>query len=403
MDNFHHIIEQDRLELLLKFPLFGKCICHCEIQPIKSQNKLSCNDCRRIYLAAEIYCRLPREQRLALLAHEVTHIVLRHPFRLGNREIERFDFAADAEISFLLEKEKFASVYRLPIDPAWEGLTAEEIYERLPEKLPSKVPEHWYPGVFFPVAISAGQINSSINDDSGGKAINVLDSSGNSDAYSGFDAETELFCCQLAQTAKQSLALRSDGYGNGSGGILDVLDKLDNSRVDWRNLLHQFIRDCRGGSYHWLPPNRRYASQGLYFPGRRQKEFCGIIALDTSGSNVIKLPDFVGEVEKLLHSFGKFSLKILECDTVIHQVTEITSNQTPHDWYNHRFAGGGGTDFTPVFHYIRDNRLHPEVLIFFTDGYGECPKQRPPYPVLWLLTENGEVTVDWGISVKMRD
>jgi predicted metal-dependent peptidase len=167
-------------------------------------------------------------------------------------------------------------------------------------------------------------------------------------------------------------------------------------------LLRQFIRECRGGSYRWLPPNRRYISKGLYLPGRKQEIFRGIVALDTSGSTVDQLPEFAGEVDKLLRSFGKFKLTVLECDTAVRNVTEITSEQPSYYWNTHRFSGGGGTDFTPVFEYIRRKRLRPEVLIFFTDGDGRCPKNRPEYPVLWLLTDDGEAPVEWGFTVKMK-
>ena len=83
-------------------------------------------------------------------------------------------------------------------------------------------------------------------------------------------------------------------------------------------------------------------------------------------------------------------------------MTEITSEQSPYSWNQHQFAGGGGTDFTPVFDYIRNKRLRPEILIFFTDGDGSCPEIRPGYPVLWLLTDDGEAPVEWGFSIKMK-
>ena len=60
------------------------------------------------------------------------------------------------------------------------------------------------------------------------------------------------------------------------------------------------------------------------------------------------------------------------------------------------------TDFAPVFKYIKDKRLTPDVLVFFTDGDGACPRANPGYPILWLLTENGEPPVSWGVLVKMK-
>lgn len=424
MNDFTRTIEQDRLELLLRFPFFGKCICHCEILPVRQNDVLSCNDCRRIYLAAEIYCNLAQSQRLWLLSHEVCHIVLRHAFRKGERDEERFNFAADAEISFLLNGEDLSPVYTLSVASDWKGLTAEEIYDKLPDNnIPDNIPMHCYPSGTSGVADKVD--GKSVENEAGGEypvggsynnGDDTAKDSGNNgtsprefstqnsvgDPCSNFDIETELFCRQLAEEAKLTNIFSHDGRGDGIGEILEMLEKLETGKVDWRSLLRQFIRECRGGSYRWLPPNRRYISKGLYLPGRKQKIFRGIVALDTSGSTVDKLPEFAGEVDKLLRSFGKFKLTVLECDTAVRNVTEITSEQPSYYWNTHQFSGGGGTDFTPVFEYIRRKRLRPEVLIFFTDGDGRCPKNRPEYPVLWLLTDDGEAPVEWGFTVKMK-
>ncbi|MBQ7402421.1 MAG: hypothetical protein IJW05_03160 [Lentisphaeria bacterium] len=67
-----------------------------------------------------------------------------------------------------------------------------------------------------------------------------------------------------------------------------------------------------------------------------------------------------------------------------------------------RFSGGGGTDFTPIFQYIKDKNMHPNILVFFTDGNGSCPQNAPGYPVLWLLTEKGTAPVSWGYKIQMK-
>ena len=115
-----------------------------------------------------------------------------------------------------------------------------------------------------------------------------------------------------------------------------------------------------------------------------------------------ELPGFVGEVEQLMRSFGKFELTVIECDAAVGNVTGVSSDTKPHDWRKHRFSGGGGTDFTPVFKYIKEKRLNPNVLVFFTDGDGACPGANPGYPVLWLLTDDGEPPVPWGVPIKMK-
>ena len=90
------------------------------------------------------YFALDPESRIQILSHEVLHIALRHAFRCANCDQERFSFASDAEIYFLL-KEQFNLPDAPAYDEEWKDLTAEEIYERLPINLPVKSQEHFYP------------------------------------------------------------------------------------------------------------------------------------------------------------------------------------------------------------------------------------------------------------------
>ena len=519
-ETFMVLVEEDRMELLLRYPFFGRVICQCELVPVQSPNApIACNDCRRIYLSERAYTALSPEARLLILAHEVLHITLRHAFRKGNRDEERFSFAADAEIYPLL-RDDFPQQGMVDYDEDWNGLTAEEIYELLPKNLPEPPPMHCYPsntpsddghgdkedanhskdeslscdgaenvegaeedadntkaqksddhegedsvqdegnvpgedegqddgdgngdngdgdgqgngggnGSGNGNGQGDGQSNgdgqgqgagqrskedSSENGQNGGTSGDVDGKiSGNTqdsddgvpcksqknDRQPSFDADTEMFCRNLSAEAQIELKTKN-GRGNAPGNLLRLLEKINAAHIDWKSLLRQFIREVRGGSYRWLPPNRRFISRGLYLPGRRQKMFRGVVALDTSGSTVDDLPDFVGEVECLMRSFGKFELTVIECDAAIGNVTVVSSNTRPHDWRNHRFSGGGGTNFSPVFEYIEGKRIRPDVLLFFTDGDGFCPQANPGYPVLWLLTGNGEAPVPWGFHIKMK-
>ena len=47
------------------------------------------------------------------------------------------------------------------------------------------------------------------------------------------------------------------------------------------------------------------------------------------------------------------------------------------------------TDFRPVFRKIENLGIHPKVLVYVTDTYGTFPEKAPPYPVLWLVTAEG--------------
>lgn len=67
--------------------------------------------------------------------------------------------------------------------------------------------------------------------------------------------------------------------------------------------------------------------------------------------------------------------------------------------------GGGGTDFTVVFHYIKSNMKHDlsSVIIIFTDGHGLFPEEADilDIPVLWLI-DNEDVNPPFRKVARLR-
>ena len=416
------LVEQDRFELMMRCPFYGRIICSVELVVVSDpQVRLACTDYRRIFISGNAYSALPEKMRLAVLAHEVLHIALRHAFRIGDRDKNRFEKAADIEVTFVLT-ESFPDPYGIKVKEKWRELTAEQIYDLLPsrENKTKAKSDHCSPEDDKEGGIGSENKQANADDGDGDGSGNGENGDGNGGGSScgggagnddsnqaplsefrpQFDAETEMNCVSLSSGMMMDMKMSGSGLGKGIGsapGSLErLLSKLNAPRVKWQVLLRQFIRLCRGGSYSWMRPNRRFISRGLYLPGRQTKSFSGIVALDTSGSTTEALPQFVAELTGLLKSFGKFDPTIIECDAMIQQIWTVSSNEPTPDLTQHEFEGGGGTSFTPVFDYIRDHHLTPNVLIFFTDGYGPCPENKPPYPVLWMLTQGGVAPVSWG-------
>ena len=516
------IAEQDRFELMMRCPFFGRIICSAELVVVSDpQVPLACTDYRRIFISADSYPRLPEEIRLAVLAHEVLHIALRHAFRIGNRDKNRFEKAADIEVTFVLT-ESLPDPYGIKVKEEWRDLTAEQIYELLPtkENKTSAMSTHCSPkdnkpdekdteegqisddkresasgsgngsnaedgasgngqdsgsgsnaedgasgngqgngsgegsgsgsnaedgasgngqgngsGEGSGNGDDAGQGNGSEEgsgnsdnsdaeegDSSNGKSSTIEgdDSSGNSKksnrgkrSFDGnqeeffefrpqFDAETEMYCSGLSAGVRMDMKMNRQDIS--SPAIERLLKKLDKPRVKWGTVLRQFLRLYRGGSYSWAHPNRRFISHGLYLPGRYGlKGFSGIVALDTSPSTKSVLSRFVSELVALIKAFGKYDLMIIECAASISQVWRVSSDEPNFDMEQHKFRGGDGTCFTPVFEYIHDHHLTPNVLIYFTDGEGPTPEIKPQYPVIWMLTKNGKVPVSWGHAINYEE
>ena len=127
------------------------------------------------------------------------------------------------------------------------------------------------------------------------------------------------------------------------------------------------------------------------------------VAVDTSGSCLGDLPQFFSELSSLLGSFGNYDITVIQCDEEIGSVEKFTSDHPIPKNYGWTVTGGGGTSFVPVFDYVKSHGMHPAVLVYVTDGYGDAPAKAPPYPVLWVLTADAtENFAPWGQKLHLN-
>ena len=90
-------------------------------------------------------------------------------------------------------------------------------------------------------------------------------------------------------------------------------------------------------------------------------------------------------------------IKIIECDDEIRKVYDIKTSKD----IMKRSRKSGATKFSPVFKYIKDNRLSDRVLIYFTDGVGEKELTIKPTikNVIWVLTGEEGLSLNKGIGI----
>ena len=127
------------------------------------------------------------------------------------------------------------------------------------------------------------------------------------------------------------------------------------------------------------------------------KEF--VIAIDTSAScrgRVVQA--FLNKTYSILKSsenfFRKVNIHIIQCDSQVQSDTKITCDDDFEAFMKHgKLEGFGSTDFRPVFTYVnqcieRGEFENLKGLIYFTDGYGVFPSQKPPYDTAFVFLEN---------------
>jgi predicted metal-dependent peptidase len=189
-------------------------------------------------------------------------------------------------------------------------------------------------------------------------------------------------------------AARTQGHLPAS--IQRIVDALLVPKLDWRRILAEFLTPSRS-DWDWRRPDRRIlAASGFHIPSLHSEDLEDVVvAIDTSGSiGQDELETFLAEVCEILATSHRTRAWVLTCDAELHAVVEASEQTTPEELAP-ALNGGGGTDFRPVFDWIRDRGISPACVVYLTDGYGTYPEQQPPYPVLWVLTRD-HMTPPWG-------
>lgn len=198
-----------------------------------------------------------------------------------------------------------------------------------------------------------------------------------------------------SQQAMQTAEMQGKGKGAGSvpGSIRRKIEEKKKSVVDWRKLLDDFVQE-ETTDYSFSPPDRRFADYDFFLPDFNEKEFVPkdiLFMADTSGSiDQEDLGKVFAELRGAIEQFnGKIKGKLGFFDA---EVTAPIPFSVVGELEKIIPYGGGGTDFTVIFDYIRDNMSQciPSALVIFTDGYGPYPSVEATMniPVLWIINNN---------------
>ena len=183
----------------------------------------------------------------------------------------------------------------------------------------------------------------------------------------------------------------------------DVLERLDEplppeTYMDWRAALQRFVACVRAPVHTYARPSRRFPDLAGVVPGRMWYPSNSgrptlLAAIDTSGSmSATELSEIAAHL-RVLHGLAKIT--IAECDAHIQRVYRFEGRLDS-------VAGGGGTDFRPIFEpaFLVDHE--PDGVIYFSDGWGPYPQDEPRMRTLWVLTKPWQFDCPWGDKAELR-
>lgn len=355
-----------RVSMLIKAPFFGNLATRLKFIDASAWCPTLATDGKNFYYNKDFVDALgQRDGELEFgIGHEVLHCVYDHMNKdmLGDRDRRLANIAQDYVInSDLVEAQigKKIELVEICFDYQYRGKHWLEVYDELFDKA-----EKIYQKTF--------DMHLDGDGDEDGKGGEGDGQNGPNDGSQGpiryTDEEKEQIKQEMQNAVLQSAKVA--GAGNLPSGVKRLLQDLLNPQLDWRELLAMQIQSVIKSDYTWMNPSRKGLDAGMYLPGMDREQTIDVaIAIDTSGSiSEDMLRDFLSEVKGIMEQYTDFTVTLFCFDTEVHNPQRFTENNV-QELMEYDIQGGGGTDFTVCWDYMKDAGIVPQKFVMFTDGY----------------------------------
>ncbi len=376
--------------------------------------------------------------------HMIMHCIFHHPFIETLLDVECWDLACDiaAEAATLELNVKIAATGKdapqkkviTDLQRQLKFLTAEKLYRHFldqnlsPEKKKQMQELFYRDSHTFWHNPGDGKQDSKVNakdKKTGDQDIennNTANLSGNNETDEGEQSQEGVNNTasglsgikkawqQISERAQVDLETISKQWGKDSSNLLQSIHNVTREKYDYSQFLKKFsvmgeVMKVNEDEFDYI-----FYTYGLklykripliepleYKETKLVREF--VIAIDTSGSCSGELVQkFIEKTYNILLEtesfFSKVNIHIIQCDTVIQEDYKIT-NRAEFDNFirDVKLKGFGGTDFRPVFDYVDRLITQKEFsnlkgLIYFTDGHGTFPQQKPAYESAFIFLDD---------------
>ncbi len=320
-----------------------------------------------------------------LVAHEVTHIAMRHISRCRNRDATKWNIAADIVTNGMVESMGLKLPPGAIRDKELQSLSVEEVYRRIDKPSPLQVRK-----------LGARE---------GHKGRDLLKPA---QGGSGPDSrEEEHHAAKWRDVIRKALTVQrmhNQRAGNAGLDAFREIEGLLDPQLDWRTMLWRYVVRL---PYDYLGWDRRFVHRGIYTEQLDGETLTVAACLDTSASvSSEMLRALLSELQGIRTAYPAILVAVYFADTRLHGPFWLSrDSDLPIP------VGGGGTTFEPFFEAIAeagesndDGALHtvPDLAIYLTDGWAEVPELEPDVPVMWLVPLGERTEFPWGEVVPME-
>lgn len=381
-----------RIGLLLRHSFFGNLATRLTLTNADEWCSTAATDGLKFYYNSRFITMLKPKEVEFLVGHEVLHVVYDHIDRRGIRDPEIFNIANDYAVNADLKRHKvgeFITTVPCLYEQKYDGKASEEIYDDLMQNAKK-------------ISID-DLIDKMIDDHMDGDSEGDADGDGDGDSKKGkskrptmSDEERE----RVRQEVKQAIlnAAQSSEAGTIPKGVERLIKQFTEPVMPWRELIQTNLTSTIRTDFSWMRPSRRNWHMDAVMPGMTPGEEIDVtVAIDMSGSiSNTQAQAFLGEIGGMMNAFDGYKVHVFCFDTEIYNPANFNSeNMDTIDSYEP--AGGGGTDFTAIFRYLKDNAIEPKRLIVFTDGYPCGSWGDPDYcDTTWVIHGSKDITPPFG-------
>lgn len=422
MNTAQEKVRRCRTLMLIRQPFFGTLAASLNLAMTAGTPGGARTDGTAIHFDPRWVAQQSDTELTAVITEMVMHIVLKHHIRIRGKDPQRWNRAADQAVFHTLQRANVALRHGAYAQPEFQGLNAEQIYQRMAPQPQPQPPENESASDQCRAAPAASPQGGAANADpqppdegaSPGEALEQFDllcdtgggakelptrQPGADEPGGVIELPSDVDSAVAEQNVRQ-LVMRAAKATRVKGKLPGDLDReigeLLRARTDWRSHLVHWMQQLSAADYSWRRPNPRFMPLGLYLPALRTEEMGAVVfAIDTSGSiGQEELDQAASEASALCAELNPRAIHVVYCDAKVQRVETYERG----DALNFRPAGGGGTNFRPVFDWVEALDEPPAGVVYVTDGYGAFPTSAPEVPVLWLI--NSDVVAPFGDTVR---
>ena len=369
-----------------------------------------------VYFNSDFAKQCSTDNLMFLTVHEIMHVAMDHLDRgamLGvytnSKTAEIWNYACDYAINPMISNPftPGMSQYNIGtfikgglIDPAFFGMTAEEIYEIVkssPEKYGcggNEILDISKPGSKSPKGATEvfnpkGKDSKKGKDDKGNKG-NKDDKDDKDSKKSGDLARVEM------DRLRRELGKMVEKL---PAGVTREFHRKNLHKVDWKRLLKKYVDDMlRSENYRF---DRRFMGSETYIRTAKDADSYGairtmLIAIDTSGSiGEHELSIFAAILSQICKNADINEVTIVPYDAKIDD-SKVIKVKNPKRGFDLKTSGGGGNDFKELFRWMRRNRTRPSVIVYLTDGQDEFPSfgefKEYENKTIWVIIDSNKPT-----------